>query len=619
MGLSGGSPADIWGSVTRGLLQGVTSIGINYATQELGIPALWSNIGFSAIASIINAGIQASIGPVDPNTGQRRDVFEVVFDTFKNNALTFLGYGGNPTDPGYAWQQAAYIAQIQDFTEIVMERGLVDALNTYGAGFFNAVAINQIVQSGTTIGKYFDDRLKAGQSTLRTLQDGKEVRQVAIKDAQGNTVANVFFEEKQDGASFYWDLVGKEEFVGDNTYLSWGEAGVDGYANLGYSDAELYSMFDSDIQYQRVIDGQQAYVEIKDLEGNTLLIVEPTEAGSYNVYNSYGEYVDAKISDVLNGKVDYFKDSSLVAENLLNSTGGLDFGLDLTTGNAVISGQSQSLVESIVNGTAPAGMQSFAEKFKYFVGTVGNLMQRPEYSAPQDISALQPYITNNFGSANNDAVNRVLSLMTQQYGFTPDVKVVYGEYVGASGGFGGVSLTAKADASLAFDGNVPSGSKGELTFNLVTGQFESGVITTTDSSGKIKNEVFTSFDLAGVNSGSTFGSLFSFGTGSSYDWNINSGLSANEAWKAESDLSTHTISFSHGLTSGASSSAWNLEIKVNKNDWSAYGTAAIGALAILGGAALAATALGSEGAAVGLAGLTLAGFIAMLKTKQSDA
>ncbi|MFH0763785.1 MAG: hypothetical protein V1927_02130 [Candidatus Omnitrophota bacterium] len=168
---------------------------------------------------------------------------------------------------------------------------------------------------------------------------------------------------------------------------------------------------------------------------------------------------------------------------------------------------------------------------------------------------------------------------------------------------------------MIFNGNAPNGSKGELTFNLVTGKFEGGLVTTADSTGKVTTETLVSFDLAGVNSGSAFASLFSFGTGSSFDWNINNTLSASEEWRAESDILTQTVSFSHEISSGASSSAWNIEVKVNKNDWNAQATAIIGALAILGGAALAASALGTESAAVGFAGLTLAGFIAILKPK----
>jgi hypothetical protein len=193
----------MWNSVTTGLLQGVTNIGLNFATQGLGLDPLLANLGFSAISTAINAGIQVGLGV-------EKDVFGSLFSTYKQNTLTFLGYA-DPKSPSYAWQEAAYIAQIQDFTKIVMERGLVEALNAYGTGFFNAVAVNSIVQSGQTIGDYFKRELDGGRYNLRTLKDGKEIRVVGVIDKDGNIVTNVFFNEKQDGASFFWDVVGAKD------------------------------------------------------------------------------------------------------------------------------------------------------------------------------------------------------------------------------------------------------------------------------------------------------------------------------------------------------------------------------------------------------------------------
>lgn len=301
MGLSEGfEPAKIWGSVEQGLLQGVTNIGLNFATQELGLNPLLANMGFSAISGAINAGIQAA-------AGGSNDVFGALFKTYKDNALTFLGYG----DPTNAWQQAAYISQIFDFSNIVKEGGLIEALNTYGTSFFNSVAVNNIVQSGYTLGGYFAEKLNTGQYATRTLQDGKQVKEVLVKDTQDNTVAKVLFQQKQVGETTYWDIVGKEDLVSNGSYLGWGDLGVDAYGKLGYTDAELYSIFNSDVQYQRVIGGQQAYAEIKDSTGKTLLIIEPAAGGSYNVYNSYGEYVDAKITNLISDRSYTFDDLKL--------------------------------------------------------------------------------------------------------------------------------------------------------------------------------------------------------------------------------------------------------------------------------------------------------------------
>ena len=277
-----------------------------------------ANIGFSAISTAINAGIQTALSQIDPDTGKPIDYFKAIYNTYEKNALTFLGYG----DPNNAWQQAAYISQILDFSNIVKDRGLADALNTYGAGFFNAITVNNIVQSGLSLGDYFKKALDEGRSTTRTLNDGTQVRQVAVKDGQKNTIANAFFKQEQNGASFIWKFIGKEDITLDGSCLGWGELGVDAYGKLGYTDAQLYSTFNSDTQFQRIVSGQQAYAEIKDSTGKTLLVIEPTESGGYNFYNSYGDYVDAKIK-ALSGAYDISIKNSAIGKYLFGGVNWL--------------------------------------------------------------------------------------------------------------------------------------------------------------------------------------------------------------------------------------------------------------------------------------------------------
>ena len=305
-GLRGYDTNNIFQGVMGGLLQGVTSIGLNYATEELGLNPLLANIGFSAIASAINAGLTATIG----QNPLGKTVFELFFDTYMDNALTFLGYG-NSSDPNYLWLETSYRQSILDFSDIARQKGLIEALNTYGVSFFNSTAVGAISQSGMTIGKYFDDKLSKGQSTSRTLPNNETVRQVAVKDAQGNTVANVFFVQKQNGASLYWDMVGVEYLTSNGTYLDYGSLGVDSYARLGFTDAELYSIFDSDTQFQRIHDGQQVYAELKDSTGKTLLVIEPTEGGDYNAYDSKEQYIKAKITDYITNRKYVFDESKL--------------------------------------------------------------------------------------------------------------------------------------------------------------------------------------------------------------------------------------------------------------------------------------------------------------------
>ena len=111
-GNGGLSAQELFQGAMTGLAQGAASIGLNYLTDELDIDPLLANMGFSAIATVINAGIQTGFSEKDD------DIFDFVFKTYKDNALTLLGYV-NSNDPNYLWKQAAYISQIMDFSDII--------------------------------------------------------------------------------------------------------------------------------------------------------------------------------------------------------------------------------------------------------------------------------------------------------------------------------------------------------------------------------------------------------------------------------------------------------------------------------------------------------------------
>jgi len=293
-GLRGYDTNNIFQGIMGGLLQGVASIGLNYATAELGLNPLLANISFSAIASGINAGIQAS-------TGGSQDVFGSFFDTYIDNALTFLGYG-NINDPNYLWLEASYRSSILDFSDIARQKGIVEALNTYGVSFFNSTTVGAIAQSGMTIGKYFADKLNAGQGRTET-KNGKTYIAVDAPAQPDGKVNTAFFEmvTNPDGSSFY-TLVGKGEYYADHYFWGFGELGKDSYGNLGFwDDATLIDTFDSYKQMQKLHFGHQTYAELKDSQGNTLLVISPKETGGYNIYDNYKQYVDAVISNVMKG------------------------------------------------------------------------------------------------------------------------------------------------------------------------------------------------------------------------------------------------------------------------------------------------------------------------------
>jgi hypothetical protein len=288
-GLRGYNANDIFKTALGGMAQGLTSIGINYATQELGLNPLLANIGFSAIAAALNAGIQTA-------TGGSQDVFKTFFDTYINNALTFLGYG-NITDPNYAWLEASYKAQILDFSDIVRQKGIVEALNIYGTSFFNSTTVGAIAQSGMTIGKYFDDKISKRQYVIDTTSGGVDFAKIAI--LKGSDIVGYGF--------FSWDgvnvgaLIGKEEIYQDHTFWGLGGLGKDSYGSLGFwNDSTLMDTYSTFKNIQKIENGDLTYANVQDLLGNDLIDINPLDFGDRITWNAYGEFLDAKINDTLN-------------------------------------------------------------------------------------------------------------------------------------------------------------------------------------------------------------------------------------------------------------------------------------------------------------------------------
>jgi len=83
-GTGGGDPGALFQGALTGLAQGVTSIGLNYLTEEFDLNPLLANIGFSAISLGIEGIINGS------------GIFENIFGKYKKNALTFMGVNEKP-------------------------------------------------------------------------------------------------------------------------------------------------------------------------------------------------------------------------------------------------------------------------------------------------------------------------------------------------------------------------------------------------------------------------------------------------------------------------------------------------------------------------------------------
>ncbi|NQT45850.1 MAG: hypothetical protein HQ593_00030 [Candidatus Omnitrophica bacterium] len=306
--------SEIFASITEGLKRGAVSVSISHAIQESGIDPLVGNIAMSTIMGAIEGGLDG------------RGVFRGIFDTYKESTLNTFSLGG----PGNtSWSHAAYIAKVQDFSEIVAEKGLDVALDTYATSIFHQSTINSILKTSDTIAGYIRGKMEQGEYKNRTTPTGKEGKEIELSKNDG-----VYL--NKEGT----DILGLK--LGD-VYME-GVFGVDEYGRLRLKSGTLIDQLYSDAQsLQRIENGLQAYAEFKTSDGKTIIIT-PKDSEGYNVYNSYGKYVEAKITDYTHNKEYTIEDLELSTLKLLsedNSTTLFNLGLsDSATINLLINNLS---------------------------------------------------------------------------------------------------------------------------------------------------------------------------------------------------------------------------------------------------------------------------------------
>ncbi|KJJ83258.1 membrane protein [Candidatus Omnitrophus magneticus] len=263
-----------------GMAQGVSSIGINYLVEESRIDPLLANIGFSAIALGINGTLQAMFSG-DNNF----DIFKFMTDTYKKNALVFLGTGASND----SWMKAVYMSQIENFSEIIKTRGIVDALNSYGTGFFNGIAINAVTTAGFSIGEYFKEKWDRGEKEQIILRDGRVVDGVRAE----NTETILLFDSNGNIVG----LKDEEKFI-------YGEIGIDGQNKMAILNGYIEGEYIAGLGVY--MDVEKGYVTnariIAPDTGETLYWIRPGEGESYLSFDNYDDYINYEIEEISNKK-----------------------------------------------------------------------------------------------------------------------------------------------------------------------------------------------------------------------------------------------------------------------------------------------------------------------------
>ena len=128
--------------IQQGLLQGAATVGVRFATQ--GLDPLIGNLA----SSTISGAIDGLLSPKDPNQplGQRKGIFAGITETFTHAVGGFAEIGViRPGDPA---GNAQRLAQLNDFSTIIREKGLGAAVETYATSLLYRSSVESLLNAG---------------------------------------------------------------------------------------------------------------------------------------------------------------------------------------------------------------------------------------------------------------------------------------------------------------------------------------------------------------------------------------------------------------------------------------------------------------------------------------
>ena len=308
-GNGGLSAQGLFQGAMTGLAQGALSLGLNFATEELGANPLLMNLGYAVAGGILEGTVNDLFGT---EIQQGRTLLENVFDVYSRNVLSAFNGG---TDP---WSQAVYISQILDFTDIIQRDGLVEALNTYATGMLNSMVVNSMIQSAGTVGDYLIQKLNSGDFSRENV-NGKEVIVVYVENTEGDTIGKTFFDELLEEQ---YDFLGYEDLL--NEFFGYGDVGVDVYGDMGYKEGFIRQRLNDGYVEQDIINDNaegpvQSYVRYWNANGRSV-VFKPENGDAYIGYDDQGLLADYILTNDELSYEAYYADKMLNGYNWNNIT-----------------------------------------------------------------------------------------------------------------------------------------------------------------------------------------------------------------------------------------------------------------------------------------------------------
>ncbi|GEM_PF-6179950 len=191
-------------NIQQGLVRGVTSVAIEGALQTADIDAFTGSLitltGAGAIEGILEG----------------QGLFKGVFDAYFNATTGLLSLGGLGST---TYDQALYLSKAIDFSNIIREKGIASALETYATGIFHG----QTVESIWKVGGIYD-----------LLTHNAEI----VTNDEGKTVKRLYFDKNNKSQSEYIDISLSDDQL------------------VGYKEIELGRVIITDCVYEIGPDGR---------------------------------------------------------------------------------------------------------------------------------------------------------------------------------------------------------------------------------------------------------------------------------------------------------------------------------------------------------------------------
>lgn len=278
---SGGMPQELFRGAITGLTQGTLSVGLNYLIDEMDLNPLLANGGLTLIAGAIEGAFSQG------------DMFKGIKNSFLNAVLSPFKVGTSP------WEQAIYISQILDFSDLIRQHGFVETLDTYAQGIFNASAVNGMITAAGSVANYLN-QLRANNEYNEYMNgDGKIERTYYIRE--GDTVLDSF-------STVFDDDIERLYKIGFGDSVKEGWFGIDSFGAFGLKEGYSYYNLDEEGYALQYYNPNQGYSLKLVRNGNPFLEIESATPIFYD--------------DAFNNDRDLLVSTPAVSYRLFKETGG---------------------------------------------------------------------------------------------------------------------------------------------------------------------------------------------------------------------------------------------------------------------------------------------------------